>query len=607
MSEQNLTADLRAVPRTQVDITTLNQEIDAIQSLENCTYQEKTAKFLELLTSLTNAAATAFFYIDSDDHLVIGPRVISKQALTWHDDITDFLKHAAKKSTDSKQVEILALPNKPHVTVISSPRANPAGEHCALVQLLELHDQTVESFVVISQLFLALIEQHQTGNQMHGALSAELFSHILNADDDTHAYSGLVDSISSSNPGVISWLGQASNNSIQLKAISKASKFNKRGQYANVLNNAMTECKKSNLKIKINELTQSKQSPICQNLYNTIKKKNIILLPIASSLTNSAYIMGFASDDFNQLNKVVDQIDRQSLLLGDALSNKTSGALAQIQRTQRFIKNKTNTWFKSIVIAVPLLAIALLFLPVTYKIKSPIVVEPLEKRFIAVPFNGVLKDVNIDPGEVVKKDQILAVLDERELQWEYTQLQAKYDSAIKQKDIEMAADDTAAMQLSKFEAEEYKAKIDLIEYQLEHLKITSPIDGQLVSGDIKNRKGSAVSVGENLFEIAPLDRIMIEIEVPAEEISYVEKGMPVSLRINAIPGKDWDSHIQNIHLRSRMRQSSNVFIVETELENHGLKMRPGMDGYAKILTGKKFLGWVLFHRAWNKLVEFIFW
>jgi len=579
--EQNLTADLRAVPRTKVDIATLNQEIDTILSLENCSYQEKTAKLLELLTSLTNAAATAFFYVDSDDLLVIGPRVISKQALTWHDDIIDFLKHAAKKATDSKQVELLILPNKPHVSVISSPRTNPSGKHCALVQLLELNDQAVESFVVISQLFLALIEQHHTGEQAHGAFSAQLISHILNATDDVDAFTGLVESISSSNPGVISWLGRTSNNAIQLKAISKASKFNKRGQYANVLNNAMTECKKSKSKIKINGLTQSKQSPIYQNLYNIIKKKNIILLPIASSLTKSAYIMGFASDDSNQLNKVVDQIDRQSLLLGDALSNKTSGALAQIQRFQRRFKNLSNTWFKSIAIAVPIIAIAILFLPVTYKIKSPIVVEPLDKRFIAVPFNGVLKDVNIDPGEIVKRNQILAVLDERELQWEYTQLQAKYESAIKQKDIEMAADDTAAMQLSKFEAEEYKAKI--------------------------NRKGSAVSVGENLFEIAPLDRILIEIEVPAEEISYVEKGMPVRLRINAFPGKDWNGQIQNIHLRSRMRQSSNVFIVETELENDELKMRPGMDGYAKILTGKKFLGWVLFHRAWNKLVELIFW
>jgi hypothetical protein len=608
VSQYDDSPSTRTIQRAEIDLSTLHLSLNEIDNISTLSKQERITKSLELLTQLTNSAATAYFYVNNKNTLAVGPRVISKQALGWSHDVLATLHAAAKKSLETSKVNINRLEGKNDVTIIAAPSISANGEHCALVQLLQLNTQPVESFVVILQLYLGLLKNQNAQGKSNLNQDLKHTQIVLLSNTLSGAQHALVNHIASEYPDVVAWTGFVEKSSIQFGAISNSQQLNKRGVFASSLNQAMIECLKINKAIYESDSQKDQpESPIIKQAHKTLSKKYFNLIPIRSSDKQTVMIIGLASDNKEQINLVADEFDIGNNILGDVLMHKPSGMLGRYRELKHSLFDSSKKWLAPAIILTPLTLLCLLMLPVTYKVDAPVVIEPIEKRFIAAPFKSVLKKVFVTPGDIVKPGDLLAELDDRELKWKFSQLQAEYEGAIKQKDIEMASGDTAKMQLSKYEAAQFKAKMDLLQYQLDNLKLISPIGGQLISGDIKKREGSAITIGDALFEIALLDKVIVEIEVPADEVSHIEKNMPTSIRINALPNHKWTANLDTIHLRSIVRQDENVFIAELELENELKLIRPGMNGKAKIHTDKKSLGWVLFHRAWNKLIELSFW
>ena len=123
----------------------------------------------------------------------------------------------------------------------------------------------------------------------------------------------------------------------------------------------------------------------------------------------------------------------------------------------------------------------------------------------------------------------------------------------------------------------------------------------MVSGDLQRSEGVPVSVGQVLYEIAPLNELTAELAIGDEEISHVEENMHASLRFDAHPDMCWSGGISRIHPRSVTREKDNVFLGETVLDNADGVLRPGMKGHARIRAANHCLAWLLFHKPWNYL------
>jgi multidrug resistance efflux pump len=65
------------------------------------------------------------------------------------------------------------------------------------------------------------------------------------------------------------------------------------------------------------------------------------------------------------------------------------------------------------------------------------------------------------------------------------------------------------------------------------LDIKSPIDGVVISGDLKRAEGAPVAIGQTLYEIAPLDRMVAEVAIPDDEISRVRLAQSVTINLDA--------------------------------------------------------------------------
>ena len=251
--------------------------------------------------------------------------------------------------------------------------------------------------------------------------------------------------------------------------------------------------------------------------------------------------------------------------------------------------------------------LALMMVPWPYKIRCDCELQPVSRRFVAAPHDGMLQKNLVEAGDVVAADQAIAMLDDRKLRIELTGLQAELRGVNKQRSSARARGSIAESQIAASESRKLEAEIELVTDKLKNLKITSPIAGIVVAGDLEKVEGAPVEMGQTLFEIGPLDKMLIEIAVPEEEVTYVKTGMPIAIKLNAYPFETWSGNVMRIHPKSEMRDSKSVFIAEVEIDNEGRKLKPGMKGSGKIKSGAYPIGWNLFHRPLEQLRYWTIW
>ncbi|MCE9611636.1 MAG: efflux RND transporter periplasmic adaptor subunit [Chthoniobacter sp.] len=256
---------------------------------------------------------------------------------------------------------------------------------------------------------------------------------------------------------------------------------------------------------------------------------------------------------------------------------------------------------------------ALLAFPFHYSITADCRLAPTVKRVIAAPFEGQLKKSFVLPGDHVEAGAVLAEMENRELKLKEAELTAAREKALKQRDKALANDgeggDFSAAQVANFEAESVGRELELVRRKIALLAITAPLGGVVVSGDLRRAEGLPVPQGQVLFEVAPLDRMIVEIDVPDREISRVRAGLPLRFRLDAFSGERWSSALDKVHPQSEQRDGRNVFICEAGIANadRTLDLRPGMHGRAVISGDRRPLVWILTHRLWEFITTSLFW
>ena len=109
--------------------------------------------------------------------------------------------------------------------------------------------------------------------------------------------------------------------------------------------------------------------------------------------------------------------------------------------------------------------------------------------------------------------------------------------------------------------------------------------------------------GEVLFEVAPLDSYRLYLKVDESDIVYVAPGQHGSLVLSSLPDDSFEFTVAQVTPVSVAEEGKNTFRVEARLEDAKLQLRPGVQGVAKIETGRQRLIWIWTHDAldWMRL------
>lgn len=255
---------------------------------------------------------------------------------------------------------------------------------------------------------------------------------------------------------------------------------------------------------------------------------------------------------------------------------------------------------KTAIFAALVATVVLLMIPVPHRIGAPCEVQPQMMRQVAAPFDGILQEVFVKPGDQVEEGQLLAALDGKEIGWRHAQALAEKEMALKKRDqARKVSRDVAEVQMAQLEADAAQVQVDLLEYQKANLEIRSPLDGYVLSGSLERSKGVPVSMGQKMFDIGPVETMFLEIAVPDSDISWVKEGMDLTMRLEARPREKYQASIKEIYPVSETKDAENVFVCIAAMDNRGIDLRPGMRGKVRIQSGYRPLGWVLFHKPWD--------
>jgi multidrug efflux pump subunit AcrA (membrane-fusion protein) len=236
------------------------------------------------------------------------------------------------------------------------------------------------------------------------------------------------------------------------------------------------------------------------------------------------------------------------------------------------------------------LLVAAMFVPLPLPVRCECRVEPQVRRSVAAPYNAVWRKSHVRPGDVVKVGQSLGLLDDSELQRELAAATAERDRAAKSGDVNAAAGKTAAAQIDRLEVRRIEQRRELLLSRLSGIEVKSPIAGVVLSGEWERAEGAPLKQGTILFEIAPLDRVVVEAFVPEKELDRLAPGSTVSVVLDARSGESRAATIERIHPRAAIRDAENVFTAEPTLDNTDGSLRPGMQGRVDVAVPPRSLG-----------------
>lgn len=226
-----------------------------------------------------------------------------------------------------------------------------------------------------------------------------------------------------------------------------------------------------------------------------------------------------------------------------------------------------------------------------YRIGAAAELRPREKRALSMPFDGVIKKVmpGIEPGASIQAGQLLAELDDSELRLQAEESRSQMLVAQKTLDTARAQQNTGEAKKAEAQIEQARARLALLESRLERTKIVAPIGGTLISGDLKNRVGSTVKLGEGLFEIAPLDEMIAVVRVDESDVALIKEGGKGAIVTRTHPGTEFPVTIERIVPLAEAKDGKNLFEVRVKLDESAAWMRPGMGGRVSLDTGRRTL------------------
>jgi len=93
-----------------------------------------------------------------------------------------------------------------------------------------------------------------------------------------------------------------------------------------------------------------------------------------------------------------------------------------------------------------------------------------------------------------------------------------------------------------------------------------------------------------------------KLTIPAEDITHVEQQAPIQIQFDALPKREWQASLASVQPRAVVVDSENVFVAKVSIENdENYVLKPGMRGQASIAIGQRSLGWVILHKAMDRI------
>lgn len=224
--------------------------------------------------------------------------------------------------------------------------------------------------------------------------------------------------------------------------------------------------------------------------------------------------------------------------------------------------------------------------------------------------NGFVKQLFVDRGSIVKKGQLLIVLEAPEME---SQLQAANSQYLRAQENAAASkekyerlkeaakepgsvspldldDANAKMKADRAMAQSEHSNVDAVRTMQGYLRICAPFDGMIIQRNVS--PGALVAPGkatdQPMLIIQDIHKMRLTVAIPEDYVDKVDLKQPVTFTFNALPGQQQTAKIsRSANALGSMRSEA----IEIDVANKNGRLKPGMYAEVKIpmLSGGKSL------------------
>ena len=191
---------------------------------------------------------------------------------------------------------------------------------------------------------------------------------------------------------------------------------------------------------------------------------------------------------------------------------------------------------------------------------------------------GRVAKMSVDAGDQVKKDQVVAQLDERNVKARLRAAQAKAGAAARNlanvKRLYRAQAKTMLdVSVAEGEATNASADVGLIKTELEDTKIKSPLDGTVLERLVQ--PGESIGQTAGVMKIADLSKLVAEANINEGELKLVQMGQEAEIVVESTPGEPYKGVVREI--AQQADRARGTVLVKIDIETDGTRpLKPGM-------------------------------
>jgi len=222
---------------------------------------------------------------------------------------------------------------------------------------------------------------------------------------------------------------------------------------------------------------------------------------------------------------------------------------------------------------------------------------------------GRLLSVNVQLGDRVRRGQVLAKVEDREIVEQVRQAEASQkvsEATIRQREADLkvaegnfdrsknlyqrqllakqALDDAesrymaalAQLDLSKAQLSQNDARLEELRINLQNTSVASPVDGFVGKRSVD--PGAMVNTNTAIASVVEISRLRLVVNVVEKDLRLVNAGDPAVVEVDAYPGEKFSGKIARV--APVLDPATRTATMEVEIPNADYKLKPGM--YARI-------------------------
>ena len=287
------------------------------------------------------------------------------------------------------------------------------------------------------------------------------------------------------------------------------------------------------------------------------------------------------------------------------------GWLERVARWRRLPPAERKQWQRRKLWIPAAVLLALALFPVRLQFTGEAKLLPQKRALSVAQVEGRIVEIFAAAGDTLKTGEPLARLDDTELRKQY-EIAAQEETRLKaEADRLLSLNERTAAQVAQLALQRARREKEFHQNRLQLATIRSPIDGVVMTPELRSRQGDALQPGSQLALIGDPSAWELEIGLPETDVAAVldrlrqGREVPVRFKLAAIPQQTFVTALRDpasVASASEVVGGRNTFRIILPLPTepaYDALFRAGYTGRARLVMGYRPLAFNAFRRFFN--------